>query len=146
MFLTSPSIVEPTGCASKKGVPRVRHALLQPEADAALVLVDIKDDDFHLLAGGDDLAGMNVLLRPAHLGDVDQAFDARLQFDEGAVVGNISDTTEELGADRILQLDAFPRVGFKLLHAERNALRLGIEADHLHLHRLADLQRLGRDG
>ena len=43
-----------------------------------------------------------------------------------------------------LQLDAFPRIGFELLHAERDALRLRVEADHLHLDVLADIERLGR--
>ena len=48
------------------------------------------------------------------------------------------------GADRVFELDAFPRIGLELLHAERDALRLRIEADDLHLDGLADMQRLGR--
>ena len=96
MFLTSPSSSVPTGCFSRKAVPRIGQALLQAEADAALGRVDVEDDDLHLLAGGDDLAGMHVLLGPAHLGDVDQAFDARLQLDEGAVVGDVGDAADEL--------------------------------------------------
>ena len=47
-------------------------------------------------------------------------------------------------ADRIFELDALPRIGLELLHAERDALRLGIEADDLHLDGLADMERLGR--
>ena len=125
-------------------LPGIGHALLEAEADAALVLVDVEDDDLDLLTGGDDLAGMDVLLGPAHLGDVDQALDARLQFDEGAVVGDVGHAADELRADRILQLDPVPRIGAELLHAERDALRLGIEADDLHLDRLANLQRFGR--
>ena len=38
----------------------------------------------------------------------------------------------------------FPRIGFELLHAERDALRLRVEPDHLHLDLLADIERLGR--
>ena len=49
-----------------------------------------------------------------------------------------------LRADRVLGVDAFPRIGLELLHAERDALRLRVEADDLHLDVLADLQRLGR--
>jgi hypothetical protein len=76
--------------------------LLQAEADSALVLVDVENDDFHLLTGGHDFTGMHVLLCPAHLGDVHQTFDTRLQFDERAVIGDVGYTAQELGADRVL--------------------------------------------
>ena len=106
--------------------------------------VDLEDLHLDLLAGGDDLAGMDVLLGPAHLGDVDQAFDARLQLHERAVVGDVGHRALEAGADRILGLDAGPRVGLQLLHAEADALRLGVDADDLHLDRVADVDDLAR--
>ena len=49
----------------------------------------------------------------------------------------------ELGAGRVFELDALPRIGLELLHAERDALRLRVEADHLDLDVLADVERLG---
>ena len=109
-----------------------------------LLRIDIEHHHLDLLAGRDDLAGMHVLLGPAHLRDVDQAFDAGLQLDEGAVIGDVGDAALEARAGRIFELDAFPRIGLELLHAERDALRLGVEADHLHLDRLADMEHLGR--
>ena len=109
-----------------------------------LLAVDFENLNLDLLARGDDLAGVDVLLDPAHLGDVDQAFDARLQLDESAVVRDVGDRSLELAADRILRLDAGPWVGAELLHAEADALRLRIDADDLHLHRVADVQDLGR--
>ena len=75
---------------------------------------------------------------------MDQPFDSRLQFDKRAVVGDVGDAAAELGAGRVFELDALPRIGFELLHAERDALRLGVEADDLNLDVLADIQRLGR--
>src|SRR5882724_6343007 len=86
---------------------------------------------------------MNVLLGPAHLGDMDQAFDARLQLHEGAVVGDVGDAAGELGAHRVFDFDLVPGIGFQLLHAQRDALGLWIEADDLDLHALADGKRLG---
>src|SRR5437763_203612 len=83
-----------------KRVPRVRHDLLQAEADAALLRIDIKHHDLDLLGGRDDLAGVHILLRPAHLGDMDEALDTRLQFDEGAVIGDICDEALKFGALR----------------------------------------------
>src|SRR5690606_14364230 len=68
--------------------PRVALGLLETERDAALVAVDLEHHHVDLLRGRDDLARVHVLLGPAHLGDVDQALDARLELDEGAVLGD----------------------------------------------------------
>ena len=73
---------------------------------------------------------------------MDQAFDARLQFHEGAVVGDIRDPAGKAGALRIFRFHTVPRVGFELLHAQADALGIGIEADDLHIDGLADGQRL----
>jgi len=50
-------------------------------------------------------------------------------------------TRPELRPGRIFQLDTLPRVGFELLHAERDALGLGVEANDLDLDGLPDVQR-----
>ena len=111
MFLTSPSTTVPTGILLGEGLPRVLQGLLEAERDAALDGIDLEDLHFHFLRGGDDLAGVDVLLGPGHLGDVDQAFDARLQLHERAVVGDVGDAAREARVDRILGLDALPRIG-----------------------------------
>ena len=144
MLRIGPSTSVPFGCAARKRFPRVVLGLLEAQRDAALVGVDLEHLHLDLLAGGDDLAGMDVLLGPAHLGDVDEALDARLQLHEGAVVGDVRDGALDAGADRILGLDRLPRIGLQLLHAERDALRLRVDADDLHLHRVADVEDLGR--
>jgi hypothetical protein len=71
--------------------PRVAHGLLEAERHAALGGVDLQHHDLDLLGGGDDLAGMHVLLGPGHLGDVHETLDARLQLHEGTVVGDVGD-------------------------------------------------------
>ena len=48
------------------------------------------------------------------------------------------------GADRILGLDALPRIVEQLLHAERDAVGLVVDLDDLDLHLLADVEHLGR--
>ena len=75
---------------------------------------------------------------------MDQAFDARLQFDERAVVGDVGDAAGEARIERILRLDALPRIVQQLLHAERNAVGLVVDLDDLDLDGLADGQNLGR--
>ena len=104
-------------------LPRIALGLLEAERDAPLLRIDVEHLHLDLLGGRDDLARMHVLLRPPHLGDVDQALDARLQLDEGAVVGDVGDAAlEARRSTGYLAVDALPRIGLELLHAERDAL------------------------
>ena len=125
-------------------LPGIAHGLLETERDAALDRIDLEDLHLDLLRGGDDLAGVDVLLGPRHFGDVDQAFDAGLELHEGAVVGDVGDAALELRVDRILGLDALPGIVLQLLHAERDAVGLVVDLDDLDLHLLADVEHLGR--
>ena len=127
-------------------LPRVALGLLQAERDAPLLAVDLEHDDLDLLGGGDDLAGMDVLLGPGHLGDVHQALDPRLQLHEGAVVGDVGDAAGVLRADRELLLDRVPRIRLQLLHAEADALGVLVDLDDLDLHGLADPEDLATGG
>ena len=111
--------------------PRVRHALLHAERDAAAVFVDFEDHDFDFVAELHDFRRMHVLVRPVHFGHVHQAFDARLDFDERAVVGEVRDLAEQTRARRIAAGEADPRIFAELLHAERNAVLLLVELEHL---------------
>ena len=81
--------------AFRELAPRVRLALLEAERDAAALLVDVEDHDLDFLADVHDLGGIDVLVGPIHLGDVDEAFDALLDLHEAAVVGDIRDLAEE---------------------------------------------------
>ena len=118
--------------------PRIALGLLEAEADATLFAVDLEDHDFDFLRGRDDLARVDVLLGPAHFRNVDQAFDARLDFDEGAVFGDVGHGTGHLHADRVLRGNAIPRIAFQLLHAEADALGFFVDADDLDGHGGAD--------
>src|ERR1700688_4157836 len=124
--------------------PGIAHGLLETERDPALDRIDFQNLHFDFLRGRNDLAGMHVLLGPRHLRNVDQALDARLQFDERAVVGDVGDAAGEAGVERILRLDALPRIVQQLLHAERDAVGLVVDLDDLDLHGLADGQHFGR--
>src|SRR5665213_3576732 len=124
--------------------PRIAHGLLETERNAALDRIDFEDLHFDFLRGRDNLAGMNVFLGPRHFGDVDQALDARFQFDERAVVGDVGDAALELCADRELGLDALPRIVEQLLHAQRNSVGLVVDLDDLDLHLLTNIEHFGR--
>ena len=125
-------------------IPRIADALFQAEADSTLLRIDVEDHDLDFLAGRNDLARVDVLLGPTHLGNVDQALDTRFEFDERAIISDVGDPALVFGLDRVLQIDTVPRIGFELLHAEADALGLDVEADDLDLDGLADTQNFGR--
>ena len=75
---------------------------------------------------------------------MDQALDARLDLDEGAVVGDVGDLAEQARALRVAARDAVPRVVAELLDAERDAVLLGVELQHLGVELLADLDDFAR--
>ena len=90
------------------------------------------------------LPGWTFFLGPAHFRNVDQTFNPGFQFNEGAVVGNIGDAAFQFRADRIFLDDALPWIGLKLLHAQADTLRLGVEADDLNRHGLTNRQNFRR--
>src|SRR6202042_577914 len=124
--------------------PGIAHGLLETERNAALDRIDFQNLHLDFLRGRDDLAGVHVLLGPRHFRDVDQAFDARLELHERTVVGDVGDAAGKARIERILGLDALPRIVEQLLHAERDTVGLVVDLDDLDLHRLTDGQHLGR--
>ena len=135
LFLTSPSTVEPTGCFSAKASHGLCRVCLRPSEMRRLTGSTSRISTSTSCEVETILPGWTFFLVQRHFGDVDQAFDARLQLDEGAVVGDVGDAARELGADRVLGLDALPRIGLQLLHAERDAVGLVVDLDDLHLDR-----------
>ena len=88
--------------------PRVRGDLLEAEADALGLAVELEDLDLDLVADLEQLGRM-VDPAPAHVGDVQQAVDAA-EIDEGAVVGEVLD----LALDDLAFGETVERVGLEL--------------------------------
>src|SRR5690606_16179939 len=107
-------------------LPRVRHALLHAAADAAAFLVDGEPHDFDFVADLHDLARVDVLVGPVHLGHVHEAFHAFLDLDERTVVGEVGDAAEDAGADRVTAGNAFPGIIAELLETQRDAVALAV--------------------
>ena len=124
-------------------VPGIHHALLDAQGDAAALLVDVEDHDLHLVPQGDDLGGMDILVGPVHLGDVDQALDALLDLDEAAIVGDVGDLAEDPSALGIAAGDVDPGVLAHLLEAQGDALAIAVELEDLDHDLVADLHHLG---
>src|ERR1043166_256861 len=124
--------------------PRILLGLLEPEADALVLGVDVQDHDVDRVALLHDFRRMLNALRPAHVGNVNQAVDPRLDFDEGAEAGQVAHLSIDPRADRIPLRQHHPRILLRLLHAERDLLFAWIDLEHHRLDRLADAHELRR--
>ena len=69
--------------------------------------------------GVHDLGRVDVLVGPVHFGHVDQAFDAVLDLDERAVVGDVRDLAEHARVRRVAAGNVLPRIRAELLEAQR---------------------------
>ena len=97
--------------------PGVVLGLLHSERDLLVFAVDLEHHHLDDITDIYQLGGMAYVLGPGHLGDMYQALDAFLQFDEGTVVGDRDDFATNLGVGRIFILDIFPRVRGQLLES-----------------------------
>src|SRR4249919_557739 len=127
-----------------EGFPRIRGDLLHAQRDAAALFIHVEDHDLHFIADLDDLARVDVLVGPIHFGDVHQAFDARLDLDERAVIGDVGDLAEHAGVGRIAARDVVPRILAQLLEAQRNTVALAVVLEHADVELGADFHDFGR--
>ena len=98
--------------------PRILGELLDAKTDALLLLIDLQHDAFNRITLLVLLVGVRDLLGPRHIRDVQQAVDARLDFDEGAVVGQVANSTSDNCAGGVSLGDQLPRVQLGLLEAQ----------------------------
>ena len=124
------------------GHPGIGGDLLHAEADATVVGIDLQDESLDLVAQVDHALGGLDLLGPAHLGDVDQAFDAGLELDKCAVVSDRDDLALDRGLQRITLLHGEPGIGELLLVAEADALGVLVVLEHGHFDLVAHLEHL----
>ena len=143
MFLTSPSTSVPTGWVSAKTSHGLRMVCLRP-SDTRRLAVSISSTMTSTSWEVETiLPGWTFFLVQDISRDVDQAFDARLQLDECAVVGDVGHAARVDGVQRVLRLDRVPRIFLELLHAQADAVGFLVDLDDLDLDGLADRQDLG---
>src|SRR3989440_4312726 len=123
--------------------PGVFLGLLHAEGDFFFRFIDLQHDGFYRFADRDDLGRVAHVAGPAHLGDVHQPLDPRLELHERAVIGDRHDLALHARADRILRGHVLPRVGLQLLQAEADALALPVDVEDFDFDLLADLHHLG---
>src|SRR5439155_25660586 len=77
-------------------------------------------------------------------GNVDQALDAGLYFDEGAVVGDAHHAADNAAAGGETISQGFPGVRRELADPERNALFFPVELEHFYSDLIAGLDHFRR--
>ena len=116
---------------------------LEGEREPAALAVDLDDLDVDRLALRDDLARvLDVMLR--ELGDVHEPLDAREDLDEGSEGDDLRHASLDDVVLAVALGHLLPRVVLGLLEAERDPLPVAVDVEHLDLHRLTDLEHLGR--
>ena len=104
--------------------------LLHAERDALVRTVHFEHDGLDLVAFLEDFGRVIDFARPGHVGHVDHAVNALLQFHKRAVAGEVAHLALDAGADRVFRFGIVPRIGFELADAEGDFLFLAIDAEH----------------
>src|SRR5262245_51108476 len=125
-------------------VPGVGLHLFDAQRNLLLVLVDVEDLHFDLVADRHHFVRMVDALGPAHFTDVDQAFDARLELDEGPITHDVDHFTGVPAADRILGLDFLPWAGRLVFEAQSDFFLFLVHREDVDLQVLVDLHDLVR--
>src|SRR6266852_6973675 len=124
--------------------PGVFLGLLHAERDLLFGLVHLQHHRFDRLADRHDLRGVSHVARPAHLGDMDQPLDPRLELDERSIVRDRHHFALHARAHRVLGGDVLPGVRLQLLQAEADALTLPVDVEDFDFDLLPDVDHLGR--
>jgi len=80
----------------------------------------------------------------AHLGEVQQPFQAIVQGDESAEVDDVGNRALDLLALMVGLHDGYPRIGQQALAAEGDAVGVAVQAEDVDIDLLADAQHVTR--
>src|ERR1035437_8022349 len=126
------------------GGPGVRLELLQAERNPAVPGMHFQHHRLHLVAGLDHFRRVLHAAGPGHLADMDQSLDARIEFHESAVIGDVDHPSDDAAVEGIAVRDGIPRIGLELFDAERDALLGAIEFEDFDGDLLAHVQQFRR--
>src|SRR5258706_844367 len=123
-------------------VPGIRLQLPHAQRYAALGWMHADDDALDGVADIHELRRVLHPLRPSHLADVDQTFDALLKFNECAVIGDTDDASADVRADGVALFGIQPGVRGELLEAQGTARLFLVELQDFYLYVVADVDQV----
>ena len=106
--------------------------------------IDTQDHDVDFVANLDKVAGVIHSFHPGHFADVNQAFDARFQFDERPVAHHVDDLTLDLRVDGVLLDHVVPGILFLLFEAKCDFFFFAIDIEDHDLDLLVDADHFRR--
>ena len=130
------------GVALGDAEPGVGHELADAEAHLAVLAVEVEDDGFHLVAHLQEVLGGAQVLAPAHLADMDEAFNAGHDLDKGTVVGDDDDLALDVVTLLEVRVEGIPGVRSELLETEGDAALGLVEVEYDNVDLLVELDNL----
>src|SRR5271155_4013749 len=127
-----------------QSIPGIGRELTHAQRNAALLRMHIQHYAVDVVADIHQFGRMLHAFGPRHFADVYQSFDALLQFHKRAVIGDTNHASANVRAYGIAVLSIQPRVGRQLLEAERYALLIFVELQHLYLNLIAHVHQIPR--
>ena len=125
-------------------IPRIFLKLFHSEADAAFIRVNSQNLHFDIFTVSEHSFRCFRAFRPRNFRNVNQAFNARFEFDKHAVVSYGRNFSGQFGINRINFDDGWPRIGKKLLKAERNFFLFAVEFQDFDLNIVARFENVAR--
>src|SRR5262245_19093495 len=112
----------------REAVPWIVLDLFHSETDPPGLWIDAEHFHLNSVSRVDEFARVLHPLRPAHLRDMDETFNTRLEFDEGAIVGDAGHLSSDASIGWKALLDCFPVIRQQLFVAERDPLAVPIKS------------------
>ena len=125
-------------------LPGVRLEILDGQRQSPVLAVDTGDHRVDLLSFLQDLARVLDATGPGNVRNVNQAINAVFNLDERAEVRQIADTSVHASTNVITFVQCLPWILLHLLHAETDAARLRIDAQHFNFHHVARIDDFAR--
>ena len=100
------------------GGPRIGLELLDAERNPPVLRFHFQHHGLDVVANFHYFRGMLHAARPRHLGDVDEALDAGLELDEGAIIGDADHSPDHPALHGVFLFDVLPGIRRELFEAE----------------------------
>src|SRR4030095_3183541 len=123
-------------------IPRIWFELAKTQRNFLFFFVYAKHYGFDFLADGENVGRAPDPFSSRKFGDVDEAFDAFLDFNKCAIRNEIRDFAFDALAAREAFLDLVPRIFLGLLEAQGYALFFFVNVEHDDFQLLPDLEQL----
>src|SRR5208282_917539 len=127
-----------------RSCPGIAERLLETKRDAAFWCVHSENHSFHRLAWFHYVTRSPHSLGPRHFGNMNQTFNAGLDFDERAKVHQPGNSAAYPFACLVFFGHGVPRMRLQLLHADGNAMFVGVDLDDHGLNLLAHGEHVRR--